>query len=112
MTPENLVYWLAGFMERAGVANWGDAATACVRKHADLVLLDHPHNATALTVRALAAHPGALADWLDAMVVRVTSGVKEGPDLLTDLRKAMNEARIRHGTPSIDGPPGWPVLFC
>lgn len=112
MTPENLVYWLSGFMERGGVANWGDASAACVRKHADVVLLDHPNDIAAMTVKALAVHPGALSDWLKAAVVQVTSKIEEGPDLANELRKAMDEARVHRGMTSTHMPAGWPVLFC
>lgn len=107
MNAEHLVYWIRGFMERAGVEGYGDACVKAVREHAAVVLAQHPRDQTAMTAHALAPYPAALSAWLDAMTVRVTD-VRPDPaeTFQAAIERAMAEAKQAHKGR------GWPVLFC
>lgn len=109
VTPRELLYWLRGFVERAGIAGWGDACADAVRKHAAVCLAAHPGDVTAITAQALATHPAALSDWLAAQMVEVTAvEPKPGEDLTETIKRAIDEAKAaRRHHPSLG-----PAVYC
>lgn len=109
MQPRELLYWLRGFVERAGIEGWGTACADAVRKHAAVCLAAHPGDITAITAQSLSTHPAALSDWLAAQMVEVTAAEpKPGEDVMVAIKKAMDDAKaVRKHYPSLG-----PAVYC